>query len=494
MIKNRKDEKELILSELISCLSDYKIIGSNDPTISGIHYNSSVIGFGEIFVCITGSRFDGYDFAIEAVKKGAVCIISAKPVDGINVPQIIVRDTRAAMGMMAAKFYGNPSEKLKMIGITGTNGKTTTNLLVASIMRSSGLKTGIIGTLGIYNNGNKVYEGRTTPESAEIQKYLSQMVSNGTNICVSEVSSHAIDQGRYIGTKYDVLVFTNLTQDHLDYHGDMQLYKAAKSKLFHDHQAHKERLAIVYNADDPNAKEIVGMECSKLISYGLDSKYAVSAKIVDTQLTGSVFEVKNSITKNKFNVTLKLPGLFNIYNALAATSAASVLEISDDYIVHGIESVKHVPGRTEIISGNDFSVIIDYAHTPDGLEQLLKSLKACTKGRMITVFGCGGDRDKTKRALMGMIASRYSDFSVVTSDNPRSEDPLDIANQITEKMSGNYIVELDRKTAIEKAISSAAKNDCVVVAGKGHETYQEINKEFGYFNDSEAVKEVLAGK
>lgn len=482
----------MILSELISCLSDYKIVGgNNDPAINGIHYNSAVIGFGEIFVCITGGKFDGHDFAVEAVKKGAVCVISAKPIYGINVPQIIVKDTRAAMGMIAARFYGNPSDKLKMVGITGTNGKTTTSFILDSIVRASGNKTGIIGTLGIYNNGKKVYEGRTTPESVEIQKYLAQMASDGIDVCVSEVSSHAIDQGRYIGTRYDILVFTNFTQDHLDYHKNMELYKTAKSKLFHDSQAHKNGLSIVYNADDLNAEEIVGSRCGKLISYGLDSGYIISAKILDTQISGSVFEINNKINKSKLNATLRLPGVFNVYNGLAATAAASALGIYDDQILNGIESISSVPGRSQVIDGNNFSVVIDYAHTPDGLEQLLKSLKTCLKGKMITVFGCGGDRDKTKRPLMGMIASRYSDFSIVTSDNPRSEDPSEITKQITDKMSGDYIVELDRKTAIRRAISMAAENDCIVVAGKGHEMYQEINGEFGYFNDSEVVREML---
>lgn len=479
------------LSKLTSELQDHKLIGRPDVEVRGIEYASRKIKEGDLYVCIKGASHDGHTFAEEAVAKGATSLLVSSPVDGLDVPQIVVADTRKAMGILSGRFYGNPSERLKMVGITGTNGKTTTSFMVASIAGEAG-KTGIIGTLGIYVDNEKTYEGRTTPESADIQKALQAMVSGGVEYCVSEISSHAIVQGRHIGCKFDALVFTNLTQDHLDYHRTMESYKLAKAGLFNDSSIQKTGTSIIYNADDNNWKQIVGEREDGHISFGLSSECDISGSILKAELDGSLVRINNSLNGTSYELKVKIPGIFNIYNALAAISVAHSLGFDNKAIKCGLEKLEHVPGRTETLhSAKGFSVVVDYAHTPDGLAKVLGSLKHCTKGRIITVFGCGGDRDKTKRPLMGQVVDEMSDIAIVTSDNPRTEDPRSIADDTVAGMKKEYHLILDRKEAIEKAVSMAKTEDCVLIAGKGHETYQEINGQQIYFNDTAVVLEIL---
>lgn len=483
------------LAELAEGLHNHKIVGPETIPVGGIQYMSGKVGKNDLFVCIRGNNFDGHKYAKQAVAQGAGSLLVSYYIEDLSVPQVIVDDTRKAMGLLAARFYGDPANKLKMAGVTGTNGKTTTSFMTASIIKAASGSSGIIGTLGIFVGDEKIYEGRTTPESLDIQRSLQIMRSKKISGCVSEISSHAIDQGRHLGCRFDALAFTNLTQDHLDYHLTMEAYKQAKSKLFTDKAVHKDGVAVIYNADDPNWQDIVGNARGRMISYGLGDSSLIQGRILKAGLRGSLVEVINKDSGSSFELDIKMPGIFNISNALAASSIAYSLGYSDSHIVHGLGKLNNVPGRTEAMHSHDgFNIVIDYAHTPDGLSKVLSSLKNCTEGRIITVFGCGGDRDKQKRPLMGKVVDELSDISIVTSDNPRTEDPQQIANETAAGMSGNYHIVIDRRAAIEEAIGIAGENDCVLVAGKGHETYQELNGERRYFNDREVVTEILGSR
>lgn len=480
------------LAELTEGLRNFTISGREDTPVSGIQYESDQVRAGDLFVCIKGNNFDGHDFAREAASQGAGCLVVNSLISGIQIPQLIVEDSRKAMGMIAANFFGNPSGNLKMAGITGTNGKTTTSFMTASIIKAAEGTAGTIGTLGIFVGDEKTYEGRTTPESLDIQRALHDMLSNDIRSCVSEISSHAIDQGRHLGCQFDSLAFTNLTQDHLDYHMTMEAYKAAKARLFNDPEVHKDGAAVIYNVDDECWRDIVGGSACNRIAYGLTDGADIQGMVIKEDLKGSIIKLVNKVSNSNFEIKINLPGTFNIYNALAAASIAFSLGYSEEDIAKGLANLTNVPGRTETLNCQDgFNVVIDYAHTPDGLSKILSSLKNCTEGKIITVFGCGGDRDKQKRPLMGQVVDELSDVVIVTSDNPRSEDPQEIADQTVAGIRRDCQIVLDRREAIEIAISGAEKGDCVLVAGKGHEAYQEINNNKIYFNDREEVMKIL---
>ncbi|MGB5157815.1 UDP-N-acetylmuramoyl-L-alanyl-D-glutamate--2,6-diaminopimelate ligase [Desulfobacterium sp. N47] len=473
-----------------------------DPDIASVHYKSQDVKPSGIFVAVPGHRADGHDFVDMAIEKGAFAIVVQKKTvkDSIIIE---VENTRKALGRIAAEFYGNPSEKLVIIGITGTNGKTTTAYLIESILQTAGFKTGVIGTINCRYSGKTFPSPVTTPESLDLQKILSEMVIDGVTHVVMEVSSHAIDLFRIEGCFFDSAVFTNLTQDHLDYHKNMESYWAVKKKLFTESLAagpKKEKAFTVINCDDERGKALSGILSTKCIKTGSDSEcdiYASNSRIDTLGIKALI-----STPESTFSIESELVGKHNIENIMSAAGVASGLGISSEIIKKGIKSLSVIPGRLEKINNEaGISVYVDYAHTPDALKNVLLSLRPIVKGRLICVFGCGGDRDKTKRPLMGELAGDLSDFAVITSDNPRTEDPTEIINQIITGIKRNkidryeptapslfsdkkgYVVEPDRKKAIHLGINIAKAGDVVLIAGKGHETYQLIGKDSFPFDD-----------
>ena len=480
---------------------------SPDPDIGSIHYRAQDVRPGGLFVAIPGHKSDGHAFVDEAIARGAAAIVVQKPIKKNSVI-IEVGNTRKALGSIAAKYYGNPSEKLVLIGITGTNGKTTITYLIESILKAAGFKAGVIGTINYRFSGKTFPNPVTTPESLDLQRILSEMGKGGITHVVMEVSSHAIDLFRIESCFFDAAVFTNLTRDHLDYHKDMEAYWICKKKLFTEllfsGPKNKKAFAVI-NCNDKKGKELSGVIKNRCITTGSYAECTVHC----TDFIPGVEGIKAFIStpQGAFEVKSNLVGKHNVENILCAAGAASGFGISPEIIKRGIESVSVIPGRLERIdSDSGASVYVDYAHTPDALKNVLQSLRPMTKGRLISVFGCGGDRDRTKRPLMGEIAATLSDLAVITSDNPRTEDPVEIINQISAGISQNkihryepeeltpffnkrgYAVEPDRKKAIRLSIKTAREGDIVLIAGKGHETYQIIGKETIPFDDREEAR------
>jgi UDP-N-acetylmuramoyl-L-alanyl-D-glutamate--2,6-diaminopimelate ligase len=486
------------ISKLTEIIDHYEIKGSPDVEVSGLSYNSKNVQKQNLFVCLEGLDTDGHLFSNDAAGHGAVAFLVNRWIEDLSdkVTQIKVKDTRLAMGLISAQFYGWPSNKLKLVGVTGTNGKSTTAEFIRSIATAANEPTGLIGTLGVFIKNKRHESPNTTPESAEIQKIFFEMVNKGVKLCVMEVSSHAIDQYRFVGCKFDALIFTNLSQDHLDYHKDMDRYFSVKLSLFQSKASKKENVFNVINNDDEWGREILkeNSVVGKKFSYGLkdhDNKPDFMGQIVNSGLAGTSASYYLN-TKDKVEVNVNLIGKFNVSNALAAASVCTLLNYENEHVKEGIESLKKIPGRCEIINTGSFFVIIDYAHTPDGLKNLLINLKK-NAGKIILVFGCGGDRDRKKRPIMGKIADELSDFTVITSDNPRSEDPKDIIKEIVAGIKNKNNIEIiaDRKKAIFYAVGIAEKGDLVVIAGKGHERYQEIKGERHHFSDREVAEEAL---
>ena len=457
----------------------------SDVEIAGITSDSREIKQGFAFVCIKGVANDGHKFAATAADLGAVVVITEHEMGVAN--EIVVADTREVYADMCAKWFGNPADSLKLIGVTGTNGKTSITYMIKSILESAGHKVGLIGT--IHNMiGDRIIETKnTTPGVYELNRLFALMKENGCDYAVMEVSSHALDQKRVCNLCFDIAVFTNLTQDHLDYHITMDNYLDAKKKLF------KMCKTAVVNADDEYcAKLIEGLDC-KVVSYSLEDSSTYSAKAVKYQPASVEYElVSNDILNHiKFNTG----GKFSVYNSMCAAICALELGFPIATVTSAIESISGIKGRAESVpTGKDFTVIIDYAHTPDGLKNILKTFRDCEKNRVIALFGCGGDRDKTKRPIMGSIAVRYADYVIVTSDNPRSEDPSMIIKDILEGTNGSStpvkVIE-NRIEAIKYAISIAQKDDIIVLAGKGHETYQILNTGTIHLDEREIVREAL---
>jgi len=489
----------MLLSRLIDPLPEKRIVGTVDPEIEQIAYDSRRVVPGTLFACIRGSRFDGHNFIPDALKNGASAILADRAVstspDGSAVPTVLVPEVRKALPVLANRFYGYPSRHLKLVGITGTNGKTTTTYLVESMLRAAGVPAGVIGTLGARIKGTPAPTERTTPESVDLQKLLSQMVQEGVRAVAMEVSSHALAMHRTEGCEFDVGVFTNLTQDHLDFHSSIEDYLQTKMLLFREYpQSSSKTFIAVVNLDDPYGEEVARSTHGKVITYGISSEADVRATNVNATAEGISFRAATPV--GNFDLSLKLGGLFNVYNSLAAIGAGIALGLGMGEIKSGLSSVSPVAGRFEAVGqGKDFGVIVDYAHTPDGLENVLKSARFLTTGRLIVVFGCGGDRDKAKRPIMGRIASELADFCIVTSDNPRSEPPEQIAEEIIagidRSKAGQVKVVLDRREAIRQALETARSGDLVVVAGKGHETYQIFKDKTIPFDDREVVRELL---
>lgn len=464
-------------------------IDFGEREVSGITDNSNKITENCIFICIEGKRFDGHSKAAEALEKGAAAVVVQKDLGLKN--QILVENTRSAYARICAAYYGHPERKLKIIGVTGTNGKTTSCFILKSILDEMGYKTGLIGTVKNIV-GDKEYPAvLTTPDCYDLFGLFAEMVEYGCEYCVMEVSSQALDQRRVDGIHFDAAIFTNLTQDHLDYHGSFENYKAAKHMLFEN-----STLAVI-NSDDEAAEGMVADTDCRVVTFSVkNDECDYSAKNIRISSDGVKYELVSN--ENIGRVKFAVPGNFSVYNSMGA--AVCLVEMGMDFraVLDALTLCVGVPGRMEVVpTKEDYTVLIDYAHTPDGLENVLNCVRELTDGRVISVFGCGGDRDKTKRPIMGEIAARLSDVTVITSDNPRSEDPEAIIEDITAGITKSYakvIVDSDRKGAIKKALEAAQSGDVVVLAGKGQETYQILASGKIHFDEREVVAEILSEK
>ncbi|EIF6295933.1 UDP-N-acetylmuramoyl-L-alanyl-D-glutamate--2,6-diaminopimelate ligase [Clostridium perfringens] len=484
----------MILKSLLKGL-DYEVIkGNEESKVQNIRYDNRKIEQGDAFVCVKGFKVDGHSFIGDAIKKGAKTLIVQEDVSvQEDITIIKVRDTRKALAIMSSNYFGNPKDKLKIIGITGTNGKTTSAFIIKSILEKAGFMTGLIGTIANYIGNKKVDAVRTTPESYELHELFKNMVDAGVEYCVMEVSSHSLELDRVYGVQFEEGIFTNLTRDHLDFHKTFENYYNAKFKLF-ERSNHS-----IINLDDPYGANIV-----KDIEER-EVKTKVSTFSIEKESDFKAFEIKSHSNGSEFKVNLEsieefsinIPGEYNIYNSLGCIICAYNLNIPMDKIKEGLSDVV-IPGRCELVAKEKnlpYSIIIDYAHTPDGLENILSTVKAFTKNRMISVFGCGGDRDKVKRPQMGKIGCELSDIAIITSDNPRSEEPMDIINDIVKPLNyDNFVIEVNRKEAIRKAMNMALEGDVIVIAGKGHETYQILKDETIHFDEREVVYDILEGK
>lgn len=493
------------LDELIEYL-DYKdLINFKNIDITGISYNSKTTKKGDIFVCLVGEHTDGHEFALSAIENGAAALLVERKVEGTKVPQVVVSSTRHKIADIADRFYSSPSKGINLIGITGTNGKTTVTHLIQKIFEENGQKCALIGTLGYKLSSNGEYRDakHTTPQAPELQATL-RMIKDVEKIdnVVMEVSSHALDQNRVGGCRFNGAVFTNLTQDHLDYHITMDNYFKAKALLF-EHL--KEGNFAVINADDEYGDRFISVvpEGVKVFTYGVKQQSDVMAKDIQFSLNGAEFTLVtgdhiNSTGSKEYKVNLHMNGMFSVYNVLAAITTGLALGIDIEVALKALQNVKGVAGRFEVVVKKPL-VIVDYAHTPDGLENVLKSAREITPkdGKLICLFGCGGDRDATKRPKMGAIAERLADKIVITSDNPRSEDPQAIITDIIAGLKSvnteSVIVEPDRGTAIGLLKTIANNNDVVLIAGKGHEDYQILKDKTIHFDDREEARKVFEG-
>lgn len=494
-----KKLKDLLASVDLSYQLDSSC-SENDPEIVSISFNSKQVEKSSMFVCLVGENFDAHDFAHDAVENGASVILAQKKLEGITVPVVIVENTAMAMALLSTALYDFPSSKLNLIGVTGTNGKTTVTHLVEKILETAGKQCGLIGTLGNRLKSQDVYKEtkHTTPQSPDLQEYLAQAVEDKIDYVVMEVSSHALDLYRVLGCDFSVALLTNVTQDHLDFHVTMDNYAQAKLKLFKQlaPSSVRKKYAIV-NLDDPLASkfEKAVAEGVNFLSYGVNDGADIRAVDIKYSQGGTSFTCITPM--GNIEIELKLKGLFSVYNALSAISIAVAENIPLEIVKKALFGVENIPGRFEAVSDRPL-VIVDYAHTPDGLSNILDAARKLVSGtgQLVTVFGCGGDRDPTKRPKMANIVESLSDKIFVTSDNPRTEDPQQIISDILTGIknfdSGHVKVEIDRAIAIEMAINSANDDDVVVIAGKGHEDYQILADRTIHFDDREVVRDILS--
>ena len=479
----------MTLSELLKDVNIKKIDGGGSMKISGIACDSRKVKPGNVFVCITGYETDGHKYAKSAVENGAVAVVAEHDLPTVDVPCVIVDNTRKAMSEMAATFYDYPYKKFKLIGITGTNGKTTTTYLIKSILEHLGKKVGLIGTNQNMIGDMIMETSRTTPDSLELMQLFDMIASHNVDYVVMEVSSHALALDRVTACTFDVGAFTNITQDHLDFHKTMEEYLAAKSILFNICNTG------VVNKDDARSEYLIeNARCRNMITYGINQDCDLKASNIILNEDGVKFDINYGGMEE--HVDLPIPGEFSVYNALTAIGCCMAENIPLDLAVDGLHSAKGVKGRVEIVRtpGTNYTVIIDYAHTPDGLLNVINAIRGFAKGRIVTLFGCGGDRDASKRPIMGKIAGELSDFCIVTSDNPRTEDPEKIIKQVVEGVKQtdcDYEVITNRFSAIEYALDHAKKNDIILLAGKGHETYQVLGKDTIKFDEREIVQKLL---
>ncbi len=481
------------LRELLTHLHDFVQLPEQNIDITSIEMDSREVKPGALFICIDGYTVDGHSFAQMAVEKGAVAILAEKPVD-VEVPVVRVKSTKRAMAVLADAFYNQPTQKMHLIGVTGTNGKTTITHLIEHIFKSQRKKTGLIGTIEIRIGDTSYDVKNTTPESLTLQKTFNQMVEENVEVAMMEVSSHALDLGRVHGCDFDVAVFSNLTQDHLDYHHTMEDYRRAKGLLFaqlgNAYNHNRPKFAVL-NADDAATEEYIKNTAATVITYGIDSDSDIRATNIQITNSGTTFDL--TTPTETVPVEMKLIGKFSVYNVLAATASCLVSGIPLSVIVEEIKVLEGVSGRFEVVDAEqDFTVIVDYAHTPDSLENVLKTVKEFAKRNIYVIVGCGGDRDRTKRPIMARIAAEYSTQAILTSDNPRSEDPLAILKDMEEGLgTDNYVTIADRAEAIRYAVEAAHADDVIVIAGKGHETYQIIGKKVFDFDDREVARKMI---
>jgi UDP-N-acetylmuramoyl-L-alanyl-D-glutamate--2,6-diaminopimelate ligase len=484
------------LKALFSAIPFYEANSSiENIEIETLEMDSRSVREGSLFVCIPGFTVDGHHFVEEAVANGAVAIVAEKPVEA-NVPVIIVPDTARTLSMLAVTFHRDPTKSLPLIGVTGTNGKTTVTYLLETIFHHYEKKTAVIGTIQMKIGDDTYPVNNTTPDSLHLQRSFSKMLEQGVDQGIMEVSSHALDMGRVYGCNFDVAVFTNLSQDHLDYHKNMDDYLRAKSLLFsqlgNTYEKDKQKFAVI-NTDDPASDLIKRSTAQHVITYGYKQDAQVMAKDIKLDASGTYFRMVTPAGEAEINSSLI--GNFNVYNMLAAGGAAIASGIPLSVIKKALESIKGVSGRFESVNVNqDFSVIVDYAHTPDSLENVLQTARDFADKKMYVIVGCGGDRDRTKRPLMAAVALKYADHAIFTSDNPRTEDPQAILDDMTaeaEKISKNYEVIVDRKKAIHHAVQLAEKDDIILIAGKGHETYQQIGNTKYNFDDREVARQAI---
>jgi UDP-N-acetylmuramoyl-L-alanyl-D-glutamate--2,6-diaminopimelate ligase len=446
-----------------------ELMGNGVPEveISALAYRSSSVTPGTLFFCVRGFTSDGHDFAPDAVRRGAAALVCERPL-GLGVPEVIVPDARAAMPAVAARFFGEPTTELRVMGITGTNGKTTTAFLVRALLEAAGVQTGLLGTVKSIVGGREEAVERTTPEAIDLQATFRRMLDAGDRACAIEVSSHALELGRAEGIEFACRVFTNLSQDHLDFHNTMESYYLAKRRLF---ETGGDAPSVV-NVDDEYGRRLAG-EIERPLTYAIERDADYRARDVRFDPAGSSFTCETP--DGPLAIETRLPGLFNVENSLAAIAAARALDVAPEAIQRGLAGADRVPGRFEPVEeGQEFTVLVDYAHTPEALANVLRAAREITRGRLHVVFGAGGDRDRAKRPLMGAAASELADRVIVTSDNPRSEDPDTIVDEVLAGTSGEAEREVDRRRAIALAIESAEPGDVVVIAGKGHEQGQEF--------------------
>lgn len=479
------------LQELIDHLHNPNQPALPDIEVSSIEQNHQLFQEGSVFICIKGLRFDGHDFAEEVVKKGAVAIIAERPLEA-GIPVIVVKDTRKAMAVLADAFYQHPTKILQLIGITGTNGKTSTSHFVEAIMRHCQKRTGLIGTM--YRKiGDKVLPTKnTTPDSLSLQQTFAEMIKEDVEVCAMEVSSHALKEGRVYGVDFDIAVFTNLTQDHLDYHGTMEEYRFTKGLLFaqlgNTYDVNHPKFAL-FNNDEEATEYYKSVTPAFIYTYGIKNEADFMAKNLTTTNNGTQFLLVTPFGEK--HIQIPLVGLFSVYNVLAAAASCLVSGAPFERVCEAVEQLEGVPGRFELVSGpQSFSIIVDFAHSPDSLENVLETIQQFKKGKVWVVVGCGGDRDRTKRPIMARIACEKSDVAIFTSDNPRSEDPVAILKDMEEGAQEftNYQIISDREEAITYAIGHADEQDVILIAGKGHETYQIIGDVTNDFDDRLVAK------
>ena len=488
------------LKDIISTLDVQQVQGNQNVSIQDITADSRAVKPNSLFIALDGATVDGHNYIDKAVDAGAVAVIVSKPVTvPADVCVITVDDTRQAMMVCVPYFFDYPANRMRMVGVTGTNGKTTTTHMIRHILKAQGFKVGVIGTVHIMIGDTSYPIHNTTPDVVDLQHILHQMVQENVEYCVMEVSSHALALGRVSGVEFDTAVFTNLTQDHLDFHKTFENYLAAKCKLFEQVSAPnqvKDNKGAVINIDDSYGYRVMEKTTAPTITYSTLGKSTLNASDVHMSTKNSQYTV--NYKGESYPVSMNTTGLFNVYNTLAAIGACLQEGISMEAIDTALKTFSSVPGRFELIEeGQDFAVVVDYAHTPDGLQNILETAKAIKENRIIIVFGCGGDRDATKRPIMGRIAAEYGDKIYVTSDNPRTEDPVQIVKDVEVgvkealREGTSYEVIVDRREAINHAIHDAKAGDIVIIAGKGHENYQILKNETIHFDDREEARKAL---
>ena len=477
----------MILKELLKYIDYEEFSGDAGITVAGLCADSQKVRKNDLFFCYKGKNNDSHDYAEQAVENGASVLVCERKLD-LPVAQVIVKNGREAVAKTAHAFYGFADKNMKLVGITGTNGKTTTTYMLESIFKSAGKKCGVIGTLGIGYADKFVSPELTTPDPIFLHSILSDMSVCGVEYVFMEVSAHALYYNKIDGLEFEAGIFTNCTQDHLDFFGNMKDYAECKKKMFENGRC---RYAII-NSDDALGEKLAG-KIKNAVSYGLNNPADVFAVDIREDINGTSFVI--NLFDELYEMQLNMPALHNVYNAMGASACAKLLGIKTEFVAKGLKELKTVEGRLERVAHfNGADIFVDFAHTPDGLEKSLQSLKKLCRGKLYCLFGCGGNRDKTKRPIMGKIASQYSDFCIITSDNPRYEDPYDIISEIEQGVKGSgkkYVTVTERETATEYAVNLLEKDDILLVAGKGGEYYQEIMGIKHSYNDNEIIKKII---